>query len=148
MTATGSGLEWGDDRLTVQLSAPGAVATVGDDGEAWLTWRVPLAGRAEHEIAWQLTVHDQTAVVMAAPGATGACRDRTVPGRPPGRRHEPGRGIASPAGRPWARVRAESADPRLPRLLARSIDDAAALRMVTARGRPARCSSARALPGT
>src|SRR5580692_5940003 len=31
LRATGSGLEWGDDRLTVQLSAPGAVASVGDD---------------------------------------------------------------------------------------------------------------------
>jgi hypothetical protein len=125
LRATGSGLEWGDDRLTVQLSAPGAVASVGDDGEARLTWRVLLARRSEHEITWQLTVHDQAAVVMAAPGAP-AGRDLI----PRARSGEPG--PSSPPG-PWARVRAESPDPRLPCLLARSIDDAAALRMVTAR---------------
>ncbi len=33
--------------------------------------------------------------------------------------------------RPWRRCAPESADPRLPRLLARSLDDAAALRMAT-----------------
>jgi glycogen debranching enzyme len=127
MTATSSGLEWSDHRLTVQLSAPGAIATVGDDGEARLSWRVPLAARSEHEISWQLTVRDETALVMAAPGTTG--RELI----PRARSAEPGPAPDATPADPWARVRAESPDPRLPLLLARSIDDAAALRMVSAR---------------
>ncbi len=92
--------------IKVRLSAPGAIATVGDDGQAQLTWQVRLAGSSAGELRWQLTVLDTTAVVTAPPAAR------------------------APGGT-WARVRAESADSRLPRLLARSIDDAAALRMVT-----------------
>jgi hypothetical protein len=107
VAVTSAGLEWGDGRLKVRLSAPGAVATLRGDGEAQLTWQVRLADHDEHEISWQLTVYDETALVMAPSGGS--------------------------PGEPWKRVTAESADPRLPRLLARSIDDAAALRMVTAR---------------
>jgi len=143
MTATSAGLEWSDHRLTVQLGAPGAVATVGDDGEARLSWRVPLAPRSEHEISWQLTVRDETALVMAAPGTPGReliprarrAEPEPAPEGTPGSPATPATpaGPASPAG-PWPRVRAESPDRRLPLLLARSIDDAAALRMVSARG--------------
>jgi glycogen debranching enzyme-like protein/mannosylglycerate hydrolase MGH1-like protein len=143
MTATSSGLEWGDDRLRVQLSAPGAVVTLSQGGEAQLTWHVPLSGRGDSEIRWQLTVQDQTAVVMAPPPAAAGWAQvpiaRTgepdpVPSltqladQPPPAAQEDGA-----RGNPWVRVQAESADPRLPRLLARSIDDAAALRMVTSR---------------
>jgi glycogen debranching enzyme len=141
IAATSAGLEWGDDRLKVELSAPGAVATLLGDGVAQLTWRVRLAGHDEHEISWLLTVHDDTAVVMA-PSGTPAASVRI----PRARSAEPGLALAAApqdepvlagyddsAGDPWKRVSAESADPRLPRLLARSIDDAAALRMVTVR---------------
>ncbi len=107
IAAADQALEWGDGQIKVQLSAPGAVATVGDDGQAQLTWQVKLAGSAADELRWRLTVRDSTAVVTAPPTP---------------RAH---------GGRPWERVRAESADSRLPRLLARSIGDAAALRMVT-----------------
>jgi hypothetical protein len=115
---TSAGLEWGDGQLKVQLSAPGAVAEVSGDGQAQLTWQVRPADRDE-EISWQLSVHDETAIVMAPSGAPA--------GRSALPRYDGG------PGDPWKRVRAESADPRLPRLIARSIDDAAALRMVTAR---------------
>ncbi len=126
MTVTSGGLEWGDGGLTVRLGAPGAAATVCDDGEARLSWDIQLAAGSQTEIHWQLTVRDETAVVMAPPGESPV-RDLV----PRARSGEPGPGERRPG--PWARVRAESADPRLPRLLARSIDDAAALRMVTAR---------------
>jgi glycogen debranching enzyme len=120
ITVTSAGLEWADDRLKVQLSAPDAITASSADGQAQLTWQVRLDDPGEHEISWELTVHDETAIVMAPPGAeAGWLR---VP-----RCHE-----ASPGGE-WKQVRADCGDTRLPRLLARSIDDAAALRMVTAR---------------
>jgi hypothetical protein len=107
ITVTSTGLEWGDDRLKVRLSAPGAVATCSPDGQAQLAWQVRLADPGPHELVWRLTVDDGTAIVMA-PSGTGP-------------------------GEKWKQVRADCGDSRLPRLLARSIDDAAALRMVTAR---------------
>jgi glycogen debranching enzyme len=128
ITAASPGLEWGEGRLRVHLSAPGAVAAVGDDGEAQLTWWIKLAGSSGGEVRWRLTVRDSTAVVTAPPHV------RVSPVRPPrARSGEPGRppGSAQRDDPPWGQVRAESADPRLPRLLARSIDDAAALRMMT-----------------
>src|SRR5215468_10274 len=106
ITATSSGLEWGTDGLLVQLSAPGAVATADPADQALLTWEVELGSQSDQEIAWQLSVHDRTALVLAAPGP-----HQGTPGR------------------------AESPDFRLPRMLARSIEDAAALRMVTERAR-------------
>jgi glycogen debranching enzyme len=106
ITVTSTGLEWGTDGLLLQLSAPGAVATADAAGQAVLTWDVELGSQSDQEIAWQLTIHDKTALVLAAPGPAP---DRRTP------------------------VRAESADLRLPRMLARSIEDAAALRMVTKR---------------
>ena len=143
MTVTDSGLEWGDDRLTVRLSAPGAVATTDDDGAgARLTWDITLARRSQTEIHWRLTVQDQAAVVMAPPAESAVPRGESADQDlvPKARSGEPApvastadpADPADPAG-PWTRVRAQSPDPRLPRLLARSINDAAALRMVTAR---------------
>ncbi len=128
ITAARPGLEWGEGRLRVRLSAPGAVATVGDNGEAQLTWRLDLAGNSGGEIRWRLIVHDTTAVVTAPPLARVSQLQV-----PKARSGKPGRAPTS-AQRddpPWRQVRAESADPRLPRLLARSIEDAAALRMMT-----------------
>jgi len=143
MTITTSGLEWGDDRLRVRLSAPGAVAANGDDGGASLTWQVRLRGPGEHEIDWQLTVSDATAVVMAPRGAPASlariprarsseesadtARARAHAGGTPG---DPRDGAESDQ---WLLARAESADFRLPRLLSRSMADAGALRMVAAR---------------
>jgi glycogen debranching enzyme len=141
MTTTSSGLEWGDDRQRVRLSAPGAVAAIGSDGEASLTWQVRLSGPGEHEIRWQLTVNDTTAVVLAPRGAPASL----VP-VPRARSSEeiPETAQTHPSGMPgdardgaesdqWLLARAESADFRLPRLLSRSIADADALRMVAAR---------------
>jgi glycogen debranching enzyme len=113
IAVTSTGLEWGTDGLLVQLRAPGAVATADPAGEALLTWDIELGSQSDQEISWQLTVHDGTALVQAAPGAradhNGSGPDqRTV-------------------------VQADSPDFRLPRMLARSIEDAAALRMVTKR---------------
>lgn len=110
ITVTSAGLEWGTDELRVQLSAPGAVATADPVGQALLTWDVELGSQSDHEIAWQLTIDDKTALVLAAPQSPGL-HDGSGPDR-------------------RTRVQAESADFRLPRLLARSIEDAAALRMV------------------
>jgi glycogen debranching enzyme len=141
MGATSSGLVWGDDRLKVELSAPGAVVTVGGEGEGQLTWHVRLAAGSEDEIRWQLTVHDTTAVVMAPSGGPAsriripkARSGEPDPASAPAERNEPAAGNRDGSrSDPWTRVRAESADSRFPRLLARSIEDARALRMVTAR---------------
>ncbi len=135
IAVTSTGLEWGGERLTVQLSAPGAVAERGEDSEVLLTWQVPLAAGREDELSWQLTVHDETALVMAPSGASaGSVRIPRARSAEPGpaASHPGESALASPGGL-WARVGAESADPRLPRLLSRSIDDAVALRMVTVR---------------
>jgi len=131
MAVTQAGLEWGDDLLKVELSAPGAVASWSEEGEARLTWQIRVVGHSENEINWQLTVHDETAVVIppsTSPAswarASAALSSEPGPAQAP---EQDGGGL----GDPWKLVRAESSDSRLPRLLARSIDDAAALRMVT-----------------
>lgn len=140
MTVAGQGLEWGESQLKVALSAPGAVAALGCDGEAELTWRVTLSGGSAAEIRWRLTVSDTTAVVMAPPRAQARARVSRVrlprqrtgePDRPSASEQRDGTPILPREDHPWAGVRAESADPRLPRFLARSIDDATALRMMT-----------------
>jgi hypothetical protein len=141
MAITPAGLEWGDGLLKVQFSAPGAVAAWSEDGEAQLTWEIRVADHSEYEFNWQLTVHDDTAVVMAPPGApatwvrlSGARGFGPGPAQVLEQPGEPALGVNDGSrGDPWKLVRAESADSRLPRLLARSIDDAAALRMVTLR---------------
>jgi hypothetical protein len=141
IVVTSSGLPWGNDKLTVQLAAPGAVTTVGPAGEAQLTWHVPLADHDVTEFGWELTVRDETAVVMApaAPPASWLHVPRARSGEPdgassPGHDDEPGLvGLDGSRGEAWRLARAESPDSRLPRLLARSIGDAVALRMVTAR---------------
>jgi glycogen debranching enzyme len=141
MTITGSGLQWGDDRLRVRLSAPGAVAAVGSDGVASLTWEVRLCGPGERDIGWQLTVSDTTAVVMPPRGASASLVH--VP-RARGSEEIPDTAQMHQSGMPrdasddaesdqWVLARADSVDFRLPRLLSRSIADAGALRMVTAR---------------
>jgi len=141
MTPTGSGLSWGDDRLGVRLTAPGAVTTVTPGG-ARLTWDIQ-PGAEESQLGWQLAVHDATAVVTAParPARRAPIRvPRARSGEPDDREPDDREPAAADAaardgagGGSWARVRARSADVRLPRLLARSIADAAALRMETAR---------------
>lgn len=143
IVATSSGLQWGAGQLTAQLAAPGAAASASADGEALLAWDVPLTDGAVAELHWQLTVRDETAVVTAPAAGTGPDLVRVPrarsgePDGPPDRAggHEPGRGDGTrrPGDNPWSQIRAESADRRLPRLLARSLDDAAALRMQTER---------------
>jgi glycogen debranching enzyme len=141
VTATSSGLVWGNDKLTVRLTAAGAVATAGPDGEAELSWHVRLADREDAEIGWQLTVHDETAIVRAPASAPASwlrvprARSAELTGVSPGAAEDESNLAEHDAshGEAWRLVRAESADSRLPRLLARSIDDAVALRMVTAR---------------
>jgi len=139
--ATSSGLEWGDDRLTVRLTAPGAIASVEHTGAGLLSWRGLIDGRSEQEVRWLLTVRDSTAIVAGPPAAPGNIQiPRARPGDSadgsastlPRNDHRPDV-HANARGGVWARVSAEAADPRLPRLLARSIGDAAALRMVTTR---------------
>ena len=98
MTVTDSGLEWGDEQLTVRLTAPGAAAA-GDDGEAWLTWDVPLTWRSHTEIHWQLTVQDQAALVMAPPEEP-ARRDLVPRARSGEPRPAPDADPADPAARP------------------------------------------------
>ncbi len=145
MAMAGSGFQWGDGRLRVRLTAPAAAPVIGSDGTASLTWQVRLSGPGEQEIGWQLSAWDASAVVTAprraAPSLVQIPRARTsdevagtAPARPGGRQREaPGEARDDAGAGQWALVAAESADFRLPRLLSRSIADAAALRMVTAR---------------
>jgi hypothetical protein len=141
IAVTRSGLQWGDDRLKVQLSAPGATATVTGGGEAQLTWQMQLVGHDEEDIGWQLSVHDETAVVVApsrassgwawSPVADSAQPSPATAAEPPdGPALADGDGVRADGPRG---VWADSADSRLPRLLARSIGDAAALCMATTR---------------
>jgi glycogen debranching enzyme len=103
-----AGLAWGPGPLRVRLSAPGATASAGPGGEALLSWPVRLAARGQQEVGWEMTVSDPAAAVVPAAGLAGRAN-------------------------PWAGVRAEGDDPRLPRLLGQALPDAAALRMATAR---------------
>jgi glycogen debranching enzyme len=126
---TAARVSWGTGPLRVQVSAPGATVSVGS-GRVALRWPVRLAGRGSGEVTWELTASDPAAVVTAAPAE---------PARGPGVAAHGGPGVAAHggpggtagSGRPWPAVRAESDDPRLPRLLAQSLSDAAALRMAT-----------------
>jgi len=108
----GDTLTWGTGTLRVTLSAPGA-ALAADGGQAVLRWPVRLPGRGEFGASWRLTVTDPAAPVAAVGGA------RTQEGPAD---EELSRG-------PWANVSAVADDPRLPALLAQSLDDADALRM-------------------
>lgn len=128
ITATEAGLRWGTGALTARLTAPGATAAAGADGEALLTWQIPLGDGAVPELHWELTVRDQSALVTA-PAADLARVPRARSGTP----GDPAAPARRAGGSQWSQVRAESADRRLPRLLARSLDDATALRMQTER---------------
>lgn len=119
----GADLTWGAHPLAVRLRAPGAAAERGERGEVVLRWPVRLAGRGRQEIGWEMAVSDPAAVVIAA-GPSGSAAGQQGAGS----QH----GAARPA-KPWAGVGAEADDPRLPQLLARSLADAAALRMATSR---------------
>jgi hypothetical protein len=132
--AGGADLTWGADSVTARLHAPGATAERGDAGEVVLRWPVSLAGRGRQEIEWEIAVSDPTAVVIAAgyhgAGAQngGAGSRHAAPGSKPGAASPP-----ADADNPWAGVRAEADDPRIPQLLAQSLADAAALRLATTR---------------
>jgi hypothetical protein len=115
LTAVGDGLAWGDGELTVTLTAPGAelgvdslVGGTAVGSTATARWRVRLDGRGTREFSWRLRVTDPAASVIAA--------TRTGESGPP--------------------VRVAADDPRLAALVARSLADAAALRMAVP-GRPA-----------
>jgi glycogen debranching enzyme len=107
VTAGPGELSWGTGGVRVRLTAPGATAAAGPDGEALLTWPVRLAPRGTNEVTWYLSVTDPVAVVVSAP--------------------------SQPGQHPWSAVRADGDDPRLGRLLPQALADAAALRMATAR---------------
>ena len=100
LTLVGDGLTWGDAKVTVALSAPGAeVAVDPPNGAGTVRWAVRLDGRAVSEFSWRLAVSDPAAAVVAAPGAA--------------RRQ----------------VRIDAEDPRLAELVGRSLADVDALRM-------------------
>jgi glycogen debranching enzyme len=104
-------LTWESGPVRARLTAPGATAAAGADGQAVLTWPVLLAVRGTAEVIWELTVTDAAAVVVAPAGANAGAG----------------------AERPWAGVRADGDDPRLSLLLRQALPDAVALRLATAR---------------
>jgi len=110
----GAGLSWGDDEVTVTLTAPGAELAAGATaGGAALRWRVRLDGRGEQVLNLRLTVTDTAGAVIAAPGAT-------VPGGPVS---------GGPVSGESRQIRVSADDPRLAQLVSRSLADADALRM-------------------
>ena len=84
-------------------------------GGATVRWPVRLDGRGTRELSWRLTVTDPAASVIAAPATATASPAAASPAAA-------NHGAPRPA-------RASADDPRLAELVARSLDDAAALRM-------------------
>jgi hypothetical protein len=143
---TAARLSWGTGPLRAQVSAPGAAASPGGDGRVVLRWPLWLPGRGSGEVTWELTASDPAAVVAAAPAepASGPAGPAVSGPAGPAVSGPAGPAVSGPAGpavsgpagpaghrRPWPAVRAESDDPRLPRLLSQSLSDATALRMTT-----------------
>jgi hypothetical protein len=92
-------VRWTGGEMDVRLVAAGA-ALDAEDGQPRLRWRVALDGPGEQVLGWELTVRERGGVV-AGP-------------------------LTAPE---WSRPRVECADPRLPALLDRSLDDLAGLRL-------------------
>jgi glycogen debranching enzyme len=98
------GLTWGRDDLTVTVTSTGAHATATATAIGGeLRWEVDLPPRATTELTWTLRVADPGAVVT---------------------------GPTTPV--EWSRPEVSADDPRLAALLHQSLDDLAALRLVTA----------------
>jgi glycogen debranching enzyme len=100
--ATGGGLAWGRDDLAVTALGEGADVVATDTGGE-LYWQVDLPPRRIATLTWTLRVTDPTAVVL---------------------------GASTPV--EWSRPEVTADDPRLAALLHQSLDDLAALRLVTA----------------
>jgi glycogen debranching enzyme len=101
VTIDGTTARWAGSAVRVSLDAPGATIEPDGDSGIRITWPLEVPARGSAGIAFDLTAHDDAAVVAAATGA-----------------------------RPW-RVPGEVRDERLHRWLTRALDDLDALRLVT-----------------
>ncbi len=94
---------WLDDGLVVRVEAPGAHSSITAEGTVRLAWRVPAAAGRAARLEWAVVVEDPAAVV----------------GPPARERAE------------WSVPDVRGEDPRLAKLLSRSLRDLAGLRMST-----------------
>lgn len=99
---TGTGW-WLEDGLVARVEAPGARSSITDDGGVRLAWRVPVAAGHPARLEWAVVVEDPAGVVG-----------------PPAREHVE-----------WSVPVVSGEDPRVARLLSRSLRDLAGLRMST-----------------
>jgi glycogen debranching enzyme len=100
-TSTGDALTWGRDGIAATATGDDAAVT-GTAAGGRLTWRVALPPRSRTVLRWRLRVTDPSAVVTAPVTKTE-----------------------------WCRPEVTADDPRLAALLTQSLDDLAALRLVT-----------------
>jgi glycogen debranching enzyme len=100
VTIDGTTARWAGSAVRVSLDAPGATIERDGDSGIRITWSLDVPAHGSAGIAFDLTAHDDAAVVAAATGA-----------------------------RPW-RVPEEVRDERLHRWLTRALDDLDALRLV------------------
>jgi glycogen debranching enzyme len=105
--AEGSGLRWVGHDVEVDVVGADAEMDLADPTRPVLSWLVKLEPNQQVELAWELTVHDRGAVVVAPPGDAGH----------------------------WGRVTVTADDRRLAPLVATSIADLAGLRL-SAPGEP------------
>jgi glycogen debranching enzyme len=97
------GVEWRRDDTRICLTADGPVTVTADEnGNVTLHWSIDVEPGSTGTVSWALQAHDTGAIVVAAP--------------------------ATPS---WQPPRIDADDPRLERLVARSLDDLDALRMAT-----------------
>jgi glycogen debranching enzyme len=100
-TVDGSGLTWGNGGVVAVATAEGAELSASAVGGSF-AWQVDLAPRSRIALSWRLRVTDPAAVV-------------TAPSSDP----------------EWSALAVTADDPRLAALLRQSLDDLAALRLVT-----------------
>jgi glycogen debranching enzyme len=102
-TLLASGAQWRSTGTSIRVTTedPAAV-TANDDGTVTVRWAVRVEPHDEVSVSWSLHVEDAGAIVVAAPLAPS-----------------------------WQQPLVRADDPRLERLLTRSLDDLHALRMAT-----------------
>lgn len=102
-TIDGQDVRWGNDSVSVTLSAPGADIRLTEDARIELSWLVEVPGRGSVSVEFELTASDSGAILAGV--------------------------VADPS---WSTPSVTSGDDRLGRWLDTALDDLLALRLTTA----------------